>query len=358
VSYYIGASLVPLLNMEWLYSIPFLIFFLFFLGRMKRKKRNSDIGEKTDEQILTKSNTNRYIAFVVVLIVCLVLSATLSVDCLYYLAFAVLCSVYLAIFESWFFIVNEKKGGSGSLRLEREKSIIGVVKAIITISPMFLLTIYPYVGLGIIFGVSFIIFHLFAQTLWFTKIHCYLKTAKPSESIRTEIKVSRIIFGALVFIILIADRLLFNYIHIAFQEFINKSNFDLSNFIQSLISSVILIILITPFVDFLVGKQKKSTTNGHKQKKEKDENAYESVGGFMNVILKKRTDCLQVQMISLVFPLMVPLVSIPLLNDTFAQFKILLTFIGCFAFIIFDVIQIIYFRDLNDHDTLEIEKNE
>jgi hypothetical protein len=349
VSYYIGASVCPLMNCEWQYLMPYPVFiaFFFFLGRVNKKKD------------IVKKNTLVYGIFTVILMLSMILSVPLLqllLKSFTYMSYSVLYAVYLAIFESWYRI------GTRSKWSENEISIVNVVTSILIISPMFILALYPYITLGFIFWCAFIIIHLIAQTLWFTKIYSHNEKLRKNEYINgkafrsstADIRRYRIVFGLLVLGVVILDRIFYSNINLNIQTVITASHFKISDYIQTLISSVILVMLLTPFINFLSADKNQDENNPEKHNEDVGDNTiqidYYSINGFFKIILGKRVDCLRIQMISLILPLIIPLVTIALLNNTFEQFKVLLTFAGCVFIMIFDVIQMIYFRGLKTKD--------
>ena len=320
---YIGQSVAGIVSGNWQYIFPLIPFLVFFL--ILQLTSGSNI----------RTNTRIYLVFGSVLFILLIIAILYSQKIIYNLVFSIIWSIYLAIYESWYLLTSQDRAATGSIN---EASIQYVVSSIIVVTPSIVLSIYPYLNLGITFWSGFIIIHIITQITWFSKVFRLIAGMNGSEQLKREhkeLKVYRALLGIGLLVILALDGWQITRIPLFITAVDNSS--ELQGYIKTVISSAFLILLVTPFLDFLKTNQQEN--ENHMEHK--------SLNEFLKSALTNREMCIRIQMLLLVFPLLIPMVTVTILKDNqMGLFKILLSFAGCIAVLIIDAIQLTYFRSV------------
>lgn len=206
VNIYLGSCILELLRGNIIYYFPMLFFLIFFIAFFAVSK---------------PSHVGILIAiFSLILLIVGILSFTgpVSMPCKN-MFLAIMVSIFLSIFECWYIAFRQLKDVPS-------KKYIKVTSYIVTLTPAVVISLYPIQDFNLIYIISFFIGMVFTQSLWFFWILPKASESRicPTENnkLRKQLGVLRAIFGILVLLCLIFDKVIGKQLT---NQLINKSTY-------------------------------------------------------------------------------------------------------------------------------------
>lgn len=232
VNIYLGSSVFSLLKGEMIFYLPVAVFILFFIAFYLLKLKN---------------DTTLYMVFLLLSFVIGALSLIpyLSIS-FRNLFLAVMASIFLAIFESWYVVFRQMKNRNSD-------NIIKYANFIILAAPIVVFMLFPLQNFGSIYLFSFCGGILVVQYTWLYNIKPKAEDANKSEEdikkYSKQVGTLRGIFGILVFIFLILDINYGNYLMSLQASFVKAGDIssdgmfpEYANYIVLFLDSVVFLV--------------------------------------------------------------------------------------------------------------------